>query len=639
MGVSIISAPVDLALSKMQVSTHVAVLLFIVPQVLTLIAEENTTWTSKVAVSSPASSLDGQTCRDKDHDASRNGTNACPLGYYCSNGTCQCLAAPRGIVSCSEDGLYKYAVLYCYCVTYNLEESLVQAGKCIFNCVNNTKVNVGELYHPLPQNGAILDKTECSDMNRTGALCGRCQDNNYPSAYSFSLVCVQCHHIHWNWARYIMAAYLPLTLFYLIVLFFKVNVVSGHLHHVVFFSQVMSLPALSRILYPSVQKQPAYFINVKVFLSLYGIWNLDFFRPFYSDLCLGIGILPILALDYVIAVYPLLLMIISYLLIVLYDKNYRVVSMLFRPFLALFSLFKKNWDIRTSVIDAFTSFFLLSNVKFLSVSFDLLVPIKVYHLHGDHYNSTLALYYAGDIEYFGKEHLPYGILAIVVSFIFLILPVAILALYPFGFFQKFLNLFPFRWYILRTFVDSFQGWYKDGTEPGTRDYRHFSIGYILFRYIAFLLYGITLDEIYFPLGGLLTLLTALVLVLTQPYKKAVSHYIKTNRAFLILYAMLAMGMYGINIAYLKDYNFIQFFYILEFALSLFPLLCILVLMLRSVFLRRRFFLDLGHSIHSLRGSYTAMHEDHEDGYRDRIANPQAYPITPGRHMENCSSLS
>ena len=116
----------DRVCSKMQVSAHIAVLLFIVPQVLTLIAEENTTWTSKVAVSSPASSHDGQTCRNKDHDASSNGTNACPLGYYCSNGTCQCLTAPRGIVSCSEDGLYNYAVLDCYCVTYNLEESLTQ---------------------------------------------------------------------------------------------------------------------------------------------------------------------------------------------------------------------------------------------------------------------------------------------------------------------------------------------------------------------------------------------------------------------------------------------------------------------------------------------------------------------------------
>ena len=414
----------------MQVCTHVAVLLFIVPQVLTLIAEENTTWTSKVAVSSPASSLDGQTCRDKDHDASSNGTNACPLGYYCSNGTCQCLTAPRGIVSCSEDSLYNYAVLDCYCATYNIEESLVQAGKCIFKCGNYTKENSGELYHPLPQNGVILNKTECADMNRTGALCGRCQDNHYPLAYSFSLVCVQCHHIHWNWARYIMAAYLPLTLFYLIVLFLKVNVVSGHLHHVVFFSQVMSAPTLSCIMYQSVQKR-----------------------------------------------------------------------------------------------------------------------------------------------------------------------------------------------------------------PGTRDYRYFSIGYILFRYFAFLLYGITLDETYNPLLGLLTLLTALVLVLTQPYKKAVSHYIKTNRAFLILYAMFYFATYGANVASLKAYNFIHFFYIVAFSLSLFQLLCILVLMLHSVLLRWRFFIDLGHSIRSLHRGYTAMDEDPEDGYCDRIVNTHAYPNTPGRHMENCSSLS
>ena len=46
----------------------------------------------------------------------------------------------------------------------------------------------------------------------------------------------------------------------------------------------------------------------------YGTWISS---AFYTNFCLGIGILPTLALDYVIAVYPLLLTIISYLLIVL----------------------------------------------------------------------------------------------------------------------------------------------------------------------------------------------------------------------------------------------------------------------------------------------------------------------------------
>ena len=58
-----------------------------------------------------------------------------------------------------------------------------------------------------------------------------------------------------------------------------------------------------------------------VFLSFYGIWNLEFFRPFYSNLYLGIGELPALALDYAIALYPFLLNIIAYFLIVLYNKR------------------------------------------------------------------------------------------------------------------------------------------------------------------------------------------------------------------------------------------------------------------------------------------------------------------------------
>ena len=179
-------------------------------------------------------------------------------------------------------------------------------------------------------------------------------------------------------------------------------------------------------------KESKYFYHLvaNAYESLYGIWNLDFFRPFYSDFCLGIGILPNLALDYLIAVYPLLLMIITYLLIVLYDRNYRVVTIMWRPFQFLFSLLKSNWDIRTSLIDSFATFFLLSYGKFLSVSIDLLVPTKVYHLHGDHYNHTLGLFYAADTTYFGNEHLPYGILAIAVLCVFVILPTVLFALYP-----------------------------------------------------------------------------------------------------------------------------------------------------------------------------------------------------------------
>ncbi len=141
---------------------------------------------------------------------------------------------------------------------------------------------------------------------------------------------------------------------------------------------------------------------------------------FFQNLCLGIDTLPILALDYVVALF---LMLITYLLIKLNDKNYRVITIMWSPFQKLFSLFTRNWEIRTSVIDALATFFLLSNIKLLSVSFDLLVPTRVYYLHPKNYTYTLRLLYAAEVEYFGREHLPYAILAIVILCIFVILPI------------------------------------------------------------------------------------------------------------------------------------------------------------------------------------------------------------------------
>ncbi len=67
--------------------------------------------------------------------------------------------------------------------------------------------------------------------------------------------------------------------------------------------------------------------------------------------------------------------------------------------------------------DAFATFFFLSNSKFLSVSFDLLVPTTVHHVHRDNWTHTLSMYYSADIEYFGEQHLPYAVLAIAVVYL------------------------------------------------------------------------------------------------------------------------------------------------------------------------------------------------------------------------------
>ena len=389
-------------------------------------------------------------------------SSSCAPGVFCRDGCCKCGDKYPDIkVKCSN---VRLSVLRNYCVTVDEDANITFAGDCL-RSIKYPKGQQSLLYHQLPQTSLELNDTMCKSLNRTGTLCGRCLPDHYPLVYSFNMTCIPCPHAHWNWFRYIMAAYLPLTLFYLVILFFRINVTSSYLFHVVYYCQGLATPSALRLFFNVLDTDSIYSVLVltKVFVSMFGILNLDFFRPFYSDLCLGIGILPTLALDYVIAVYPLFRMMITYFLITLYDNDYRVVTIMWTPFRKLLSIFKRNWNVRTSLIDAFATFLFLSNVKFLSVSCDLLQGIKIYKLYPDHYNYTLGLFYAADVKYLSRdEHLPYAILAIVSLFFFVFLPTLILTLYPFSLFQKFLNLFPFRWYILHTFVDSFCGCYKNG---------------------------------------------------------------------------------------------------------------------------------------------------------------------------------
>lgn len=146
-------------------------------------------------------------------------------------------------------------------------------------------------------------------------------------------------------------------------------------------------------------------------------------------------------------------------------------------------------------------------------------PNKSLSFVWDYYNHTTGLYYAADIEYLGKAHLPY---ACFVLCAFVGTPVSLLALYPFGFFQQLLNLLPpLRWYVLHTFMDSFQGCYKDGTEPGMQDCRWFSSLSFVCRFALFAVYASTLNVV-FGAAAILLLIIALLIVVFRPLKSA--HY-------------------------------------------------------------------------------------------------------------------
>ena len=533
--------------------------------------------------------------------SSNDSTRLC---VFSDDGLSKCGDIPYDILQCSSQG--NISVLDCHCITYN-EESQADIGSCIYNCFNATKTGFSDsVYHILPKNTSDSNEVICGkEFSRNGTLCGKCKDGYYPLVYSFNLTCVKCPHSRANWWKFVLYSFLPLTIFYFIVVFFKINATSSPLHGFIYYSQVFSMPALARPITLYFKHHSNCLIVWKYGGSLFGIWNLDFFRTFDLGICLETDTLQTLSLDIAVAIYPLLLMVLSYVLIDLYDRNFRILVILWKPFLRIFSLFRRNWEIRTSVIDAYATFFFLSNVKFLSASYDFLVPVKVYQLSPfNSLNYTWRLYYDATIPYFGEIHLPYAILAIVMLFVFVLTPVVLLLLYPFQWFQKLLNIFPVRWYILHTFMDSFYDCYKNGTEPGTRDCRWFVSLFYIVRIMIFLIGPFTLNSMYFIMGSMCLVLFAILMMNIRPFKTDFSHYTDINVIFIILLASCYVTVVGINDASFRSHdNMIWIIYVLALTFGILPLLFISVIILYWIFKRRKFGFELIQRMRALRQGY------------------------------------
>ena len=304
---------------------------------------------------------------------------------------------------------------------------------------------------------------------------------------------MECPSGHKNWWKFILTGFVPLTIFYFFIVTFNINVTSSQLRSIVWYSQAMSMPNLIRIILLAVSIEKKQYLSLtKAILTFYTLWNIDLFHSVIPGIYLNVTTLQALALDYLIALYPFALILLSYVLIVIHDRKVSFIVTIWKPVRKILTNFQRSWDIRTSVLDSFATIFLLSHVKVLSITVDLLLPTKIYQLGSN--KSSFGLYYSPSVPYFGDYHLPYAILAIVLFTFLVIVPIFILILYPCQYFQKFLSLFPINWHFLHAFVDSFQDCYKDGTEPRTLGCRWFSVPMLLVW--AILLYHFQPDKIY-----------------------------------------------------------------------------------------------------------------------------------------------
>ena len=490
--------------------------------------------------------------------------------------SCDCGDDLDGIVQCNA-ATKKLSVLYCHCLTVRHTTQgtqLALAGSCIFNCINSTF-----LYHSAP--------SDCASLSRQGTLCGQCLDGYTVPAYSYEFKCIRCDSELENWGLYIVFAFVPLTVFIVIILVFRINVLSPKLNMFVFAAQSVSIPMFVRVIVFSLSQRREHFLRVPttVILTAYGIWNLDFLRVnVLPDVCIKVIPLHILVLDYLIAIYPMLLMAVAYTIVELYGFGFRPLLYMWKPFHYFFARFRRQWGIQTTIMDAFVTFFFLSTTKLLSVSCDLLIGTRLFTNDGKLYSWNL--YYDPSIEYFGREHLPYALLAIGILTVFITFPTSLLLFYQCKVCHKCLGKCQIKGSLLDEFVHIFQKYYKDGSN-GTWDCRWFAGLFIIIKSMAYFTYGVSLSDISCLFIVILCIISASIIVILEPYKEEYEQFNVTSANLFLWEALLFT-----SVQYKNDINNIvqsglDDHYISAAILSLVPLVYIIVVIIHHLIRRFR----------------------------------------------------
>ena len=449
----------------------------------------------------------------------------CPTWHYYNqeNGKCECYkyVDENDVIKCKDSGIT--LLQYGQCMTHDGNATMV--AKCQYFQPNGYDTSEAG-YIILPSNVSELNEYMCGPLNRRGPLCNECIDGFGLSATSGLFTCSNCTHFSLTYGipLYILIEIIPITLLYLFILIFRVNLTSSPMTGFIFYSHSMMYSAIINI------DPPVDYIVYRlkyvrvVIILLYGMWNLDFFKYILPPFCLSSHLKQthIVLFGYISVVYPLCLIIITLLGIELHGRNFRPIVRLWRPFHKCLVNIRKEWNAKNDVIDVFATFLLLSCSKVLYQSLSLIHCPSVLKANSE--SGDVSIMHVGGNDLVsscgGAGHLSFAIPAGLISCLVVILAL-LLILYPFKWFRDkfffskcgFLNQAS-----ITIFVEKFHSCYRNGLNGG-RDMRSFSGLYFAVRILAsfhFLAHRFISRWTY---RAILTSSSAMLIALVQPYKK------------------------------------------------------------------------------------------------------------------------
>lgn len=414
-----------------------------------------------------------------------------------------------------------------YCIWYENSTQQLLAGLCPF----------GRQPSEVTINRTIMVE-EAGSMTcgsgHTGAMCGRCEPSHSLLFNSYTFECRDSHDCSTAyWILFFFQQLLPTLVFFAVFTFFNIKAIQGYLNAFILAAQIVSVQMnlISIYLSWSFALKFNNYVARKLtdtIATIYSIWNLDVFFGLIPTYCVknNLSTLPAIALQYISGIFPILVVLLSYLVIELHQYNFRLVVLMWKPFHKCCIRFRRRMSPQTTVIDALAMFIVLSYTKFVVTSSMLLAPNWLSTQSGS--TAKTVFLYDGNIEYLNGEHAPYAALAIFV-YIFFVIPLPLLLLlYPLTCFQKCLNRFKLRRHFITAFTDALQGCYKDGSD-GTRDCRYFAALYFLLRIVINGLYALlyTYNVVLFFFMNTCLLLILGTIILQQPYKKELYNKIDT----------------------------------------------------------------------------------------------------------------
>ncbi len=243
----------------------------------------------------------------------------CPTWYLyqqTANTTSQCTCGGNGythmFISCSHQLSQRD-----YCVTLN--NDMTYLGLCPYNTLY-----VFGPHESITNDTLKLNEQMCGPLNRTGILCSECQLGLGPAVFSYYRECKECVPNHLGWLLFFLRFMLPLSVFCIVVIIFRINIASPALNGFILSVQLITNGFNN---YPFVIRGMERSYSITKFVAdVYGIFSLDFFTYALPSFCIreGMSMLTVLSLQYIEALYPIVVVWFLYICIVLHDKGYRI---------------------------------------------------------------------------------------------------------------------------------------------------------------------------------------------------------------------------------------------------------------------------------------------------------------------------